>query len=671
MSSRWTLRRNVSMISTISTIAWIGALLIAADRPGRPAETAAPPPRTTVPFGRVEVIAGGGDYGDGGKAVDALFNGVGGLAVDPQGNAYLSDSAGNRVRRIDGRTGIVTTVAGTGLLFGAPSKLAVERPLEGPAPLSIDAEGRFLYVGEIVGRRVQRIDLVQGTIEDLGGPAGGFGKPGGLAWTPAGLLVADAPRGQVWKRGLDGAWTGILPQEKRARGGVRAVAQDGRGRIYMVEYFTHRVLRWDTATGQSETVAGTGESGRVADGAQAAHSPLRTPDSVLLDRAGNLLVSDMGNKRVCRVDAETGRMTTLYESGPQGSPQRWTPGPMALDSEGNLWVGDIYRNRVLRFAPGATEPAVVAGDGDIKDDGPALAARLAHPGSVASDAQGNVYVSDTLHHRVRVIDAATGRIRTVAGTGIPGYNGDDIPAREAWLGYPAELQIDTQGALYISDYYNNRVRRVDPRTGRIATLAGNGEAGEDGDGRLANQAPLLNPHALLLEGDRSMIVASAVSSRLRQIDLASGRVFSVPLGPGVSENLVFHGLARWNGGLVLALPRPGAIEMLKDGKLSELVGHPAVEFPQDVAVSPEGELYVCETGRNRVVKWAGGKLEVVVENLGRPRAISFDPKGDLLIADTFHNRVLRVRLGLAKGSGEVVAQGSSRSGGEPRPASSR
>lgn len=624
--------------------------------------------RADVPPGRVEVVAGGSDFGDGGPALQALFVGIGGLAVDPKGTVYVADSGGNRVRKIDPATGIITAVAGTGLMTGDfAARKATERPLRGPAALALDPAGRYLFVGEVVGRRVQRIDLAAGTIEDLGEPKGTFGKPAGLAWTPAGLLVADSVRGQVWQLGHDGSggWKSGLPEGTHLRGGIRSLARDSAGGVYIAEYFSHRIARMDPRTGKIETAVGTGESGRSADGARASQSAIRTPDGIAFDGKGNLLVADMGNRRICRVDAATGRMQTVLKSGERGTEQRWTPGPLAVDAAGNLWVGDIHRNRVLRFAPGAETPVVVAGEGDLRD-GPALEARLAHPGSVAADAQGNIYISDTLHQRVRRVDATTGRIRTVAGNGFMGYNGDGMPATEAHLGYPAELQLDSAGRLYIGDYYNNRVRVVEPESGRIFTLAGNGEVGEGGDGGPAKSAPLLNPHALLLEADGSLTIASAVSSRLRRIDLASGRIQSVPVGEGVAESLVFHGMARWNGGLVLALPRPGAILFLKDGQMGQLISKPDISFPQDVAVSPGGELYICETGRNRIVKWNGQGLEVVLEDLGRPRAIAFDARGDLLIADTFHNRVLRLRL--TRAPGEMIAAGRSLS---PPPASSR
>jgi cytochrome c peroxidase len=612
-----------------------------ASRDGPPPSS--PMPKVFAPFTRAEVVTGGGDGGDRGKAIDAMFVGIGGVAVDPQHNVYLADTGSNRIRRIDARSGIISTVAGNGFLFDSPgSPSAVSTALRGPAPIALDREGRRLFVGEIIGRRVQQVDLVGGQIMDLGAPRGGFGEPTGLAWTEAGLLVADPPRGQIWRLQQSGGWVGLLPDELRLRGGIRSLVADLQGRIYVAEYFAHRVLRWDPASGQFEVAAGTGEPGRAADGAEGPHSPLRSPDGIALDREGNLLIADKSNHRLVRVDVANGRLTTLVEAGGQGTDERWTPGSFAVDPDGIVWIGDIHRSRLLRYDPTAGQPVVVAGAGQLRDSEPALSAPLAQPGAVISDADGNVYVSDTLHHRVRMVERGTGLIHTVAGTGVPGYNGDGMPATEAWLGYPGKLGIDPRGRLYIGDYYNNRVRRVDPRTGFITTVAGSGRAGEYGDGGPAHLAMLLNPHALAFDSDRLLIIASAVSPRIRTVDLRNGVIDTLPMDDAAPQTLVFYGLARWKGGLALASPRPGSVVFLKDGKMTPLFASPDVVFPQDVAVAPNGDLYICETGRNRIMRWDGSRLQVVVEDLGRPRSIGFDPHGNLLIAETFHNRVLRI-----------------------------
>jgi len=616
--------------------------------PVSPASSAARPPRVSA-VGTVELVAGSGDPKDGGKAIDGYVVGVAGMAVDPQGNLYFSDAGSGRVRKIDVQSGTIDTIAGNGKLISEDtSNRAVDRALRAPGPLAIDATGQSLYVGETIGRRVQRVDLSNGTMQELPIPeGGGFGEITGLIWTPTGLVVADSGRDQLWKLARS-VWIGLSTNGEDLRGGIRGLARDRMGHLYISEYSANRVLKFDTNTGRLTPFAGTGKPGKGAEGQPAAGAALHSPDGLAFDTEGNLLVSDLGNRRIVRIDAETQKATTLHESSHQGQVMDWSPGALACDREGNLWVGDVHRDRVLRFLKGATQPAVVVGGADIGDGRPATEAHLALPGSVVSDRFGNIYIADTLHHRVRIVDPQTGRIHTLAGTGTPGYNGDGIAASSAWLSYPAQLQVAGDGRLYIADSHNNRVRVYDPASGTISTLAGNGQAEETGDGGPAKDAGLLDPHCLYLDGPDTLVVTSGVTSTIRRVVLANGRIYRVPLSdPSVPADRVIYGVGRWNASLVLAMPRPvpGSIDLLaRNGSLTRLFNAPQIEFPYHVAVSPEEQLFISDTGRGQVLRWTGQKMEVVAKDLGRPRSIAFDPKGDLLIADTFYNRILRVYL---------------------------
>ncbi len=614
---------------------------------------------------RITVVAGGADAGDGRAATSVVLAGIGGLGVDASGNLYFSDIGRNRVRRVDARSGVLTTVAGTGGVEtkGRSGGDSADFDVFTPGGLALDGAGRSLFIAEVAGKRVLRLDLSAGKVEDLGAPPLGFGQLVSLLWTPEALLVVDTVEGQVWSHNQDG-WKGLFANPGDFPGGIRSVGRDARGNLVLSEFFGHRILRWDRATGAVSTIAGQlGVGGRTAEQAPAVESLLRTPDGLVVDRRGDIYFSDMNNHRICKIDGATGRLSTVAESHPQDASSTWRPGPLLVDSRGDLWAGDVYANRVLRFRAGHTAPEVVAGGvNDIGDGGPATSAVLAHPGCLALDDAGDLFISDAMTHRVRRVDAASGLIQTVAGTGIPGYNGDGIPAVTAQLNYPGGLLVNGD-ALYIGDYYSNRVRRVDLRQGTISTIAGSGEAGEEGDGGLAVRASMLNPHALTMDAFGRLIVTSAVEQSVRAIDLKSGLIDSVPLDramvPSESErSLVFYAVAGFRDGVYLADGMRDQILFASRGKVAQVVGRPLLRYPMGIAVSPAGDLYISDTRNNRVVRWTGQGVEVVADHLGRPRGIAFDRKGNLYIADTFHNRVLRVELDATRPAAPVATTGT-------------
>lgn len=589
----------------------------------------------------VEVIAGTDSNGDGGPAADASFVGLAGLVVDGAGNAFLSDSGANRVRRIDAASGIISTIAGTGTLTGSRGSDLLTLELQAPGPLALNAAGTVLFVGEVVGKRILRIDLTSRQTQDLGAPSGGWGRIAGLLWTPYGLVVSDAALGEIFLRRTDDSWTRMLPTDQKLRQGIRTMAMDPRGYIYISEYFAHRVLRLDMRTGELAVLIGTGEPGYRESGEVPTEPVIRSPDGLVYDGAGGLLIADSGNRRIIRVDLTTGKFTTLRRSALDPAVGEWTPGSIALDARRNLWVTDSERDRTLVFASESAEPRVL-GRSDIGDGGPATDARLSHPSSVVTDREGNIYISDTLHHRIRVVSARDGRIDTIAGTGVPGYNGDNIPALLAALSYPAQIQIDGD-RLYVSDYYNNRIRVIDLASSQISTLAGTGQASDAGDNGPAIAATLANPHALFLDSaSSSLLVTSGVSSSVRRLDLKTGTIETVATDQ-LPQSQIIHGIGTYDGGLLLIMPRPGRIDLLKNGKRTALFTPPDISFPYHSAVASDGALFICDTGNNRVLKFQDHRMSIVADGLNRPRGISLDRNGDILVAETFRNRVLRIR----------------------------
>jgi sugar lactone lactonase YvrE len=161
------------------------------------------------------------------------------------------------------------------------------------------------------------------------------------------------------------------------------------------------------------------------------------------------------------------------------------------------------------------------------DGGPALSAQIDGVQGLAVDAAGNIFLSDYNNHRVRRVDRATGIITTVAGDGTPGFFGEGIPAAIAWLWHPTALALDAGGNLLIADTHNQRIRRVDALTGLITTVAGNGLVGYSGDGGPATSAGFNYPYGILVEPDGDLLVGDQYNARIRRVDAATGVITTI------------------------------------------------------------------------------------------------------------------------------------------------
>jgi streptogramin lyase len=235
----------------------------------------------------------------------------------------------------------------------------------------------------------------------------------------------------------------------------------------------HVVRRIDAKTAVITTVAGTGVAGYSGDGGPATKADLRTPHSIAVDDVGGLYIADIGNHRIRKVDLGTGVIDSIAGSDVRalpndGEPARGRPmlGPRALFiRDGELWIALREGNSVWRMT--LTDGIVrhVAGTGKAGytgDGGPAKQATFNGPKGIAVSPGGDVFVVDTENHAIRRIDAASGAIETVAGTGRHGFSGDGGPAAKAMLARPHGICVGPDGALFIGDSENHRVRRVGP-----------------------------------------------------------------------------------------------------------------------------------------------------------------------------------------------------------------
>jgi len=283
------------------------------------------------------------------------------------------------------------------------------------------------------------------------------------------------------------------------------------------------------------TIAGNGIAGFSGDGGPAPSASFYTPEGICNDAAGNIYVTDFYNYRVRKI-APTGIISTFAGCGCTGGVYSGDGGPagaagfkplgVAADAAGNIYITDESRVRIVNTLGIIHTFAGTAVLGYSGDGGAATAAQLSGAYSVAVDGSGNVFIGEA--GRVRKVTTA-GIISTVAGTGAAGYNGDGIPATSAQINTAAGLAIDTAGNLYISDAYNNRIRKVDP-AGYISTIAGDGTAGYSGDGLPGTSAELNLPYGVAADSAGNVYISDYMNARVRK--LAPSGIITTLAGTG-------------------------------------------------------------------------------------------------------------------------------------------
>lgn len=378
--------------------------------------------------------------GDGGLAINAEITPPS-LALDTSGNLFIADFAHNSIRRVDANTNIITTVAGSGVMdFSGDNGPATSAKLS-PQYLALDTNGN-LYIADLANNAIKKVDLTTGIITKVAGNGNStFSGDGGLA-----LNAGFSPGG---------------------------FALDNANNIFITDLSSNRVRKVAANTGIITTIVGDGKSTFNGDNILATTASL-APSSIVLDKGGNLFISDINNNRIRRVDVTTGIITTVAGIGV--SPKTGT---------------------------------------NLGDDQPATKARLNYPNDIKLDNAGNLYIADALNHRIRKVAANTGIIDTIAGTN-RGFSGDRELATDAELNFPRNIALDNANNLFIVDSANFRVRKVAADTGIITTIAGNGINKFSGDGGSALDAGM-NPNAITIDKAGNLYIADTSSNFIRVV----------------------------------------------------------------------------------------------------------------------------------------------------------
>jgi DNA-binding beta-propeller fold protein YncE len=307
------------------------------------------------------------------------------------------------------------------------------------------------------------------------------------------------------------------------------VCFDRAGNLYFSDTFNNRVRRVDAHRRIITTVAGSGEKGYAGDEGPATEAALNEPYGVVVDRIGNLYIADRLNRRVRRVDARTGIITTLAGIGEAAYSGDGGPATRAGLAEPNglvfgpgetkLYITDVADNRVRVLDMANHTIATFAGTGAAEhsgDGGPATAAGTFGARAVKIGPDGTVYILERQGSSLRAVDPATGIITTIAGTTARGYAGDGGPALAAVFDAPKEMAIDRDGSILIVDTENHAIRRFNRGTGIVTNLAG-GRQGPGGDGGLAEDAGLDRPHGAVVGPDGAIYIGDTNNHRIRKV----------------------------------------------------------------------------------------------------------------------------------------------------------
>jgi len=326
-----------------------------------------------------------------------------------------------------------------------------------------------------------------------------------------------------------------IPTSGVTLNGPFAVAVDKSGNIFIADTLNNVVREVDIA-GTVTTVAGDGRAKYSGDHGPARSASLNHPGGIAVDEAGNLYINDENNFAIRKVNTNQ-MISTIAGNGKSGYSGDGGPATkariagalgVAVDAGGNVYIADTG-NCVIRKVNTKGVISTVVGNGAAAyfgDGGPALLASLRYPTDVALDAEGNLYIADYYNGRVRKVNSFQ-FISSVAGDGAQSYNGDNIPAPAASLHGPVRIALDSAGNLYIETDGDSRVRQVNSQ-GIINTIAGNGAYGGSGDGGAATLASMKAPYGMALDKKDTLYIADTGNNRLRVV-AGVGFPIKVPL----------------------------------------------------------------------------------------------------------------------------------------------
>ena len=525
----------------------------------------------------------------------ATFSDPFGVAVDGSGNVYVADTSNHTIRKIT-PGGVVTTLAGNVGVAGSANGIGTNATFNYPHGVGVDTVDN-IYVADTGNGAIRKItpggdvSIFASTysfteFNYLGAIitncCASYNNPYGVVIDTAGnLYVAETGGGRIIKNGYYNYSVGTSSAGPGAFNQPAGVTVDTAGNAYFTDT-GNQSIRKMTPSGLTFILAGSMAHPGSANSTGIAAAFLN-PQGVALDAATNVYVADTYNQLI-RVITPAGATTTLAGSGSPGSANGTGtnagfsyPGGIAVDAGSNVYVADTYNNTIREITTGGVVTTLAGSAGQIGSaDGTGSAAGFYYPSGVAVDSAYNVYVADTYNHTIRKITA--GVVSTLAGSA--GYNGSvDGTGGAARFWAPNGVAVDSAANVYVADTFNNTIRQITP-AGVVTTLAGS--AGQVGGGDGVGTAARFNePSGVAVDRLGNVYVADTFNQTIRRITPtpASGSTNWVVTTVGGTPGVIGGGLVNGLGGI---------------GPAAEF------DFPTGVALDSAGNVYVADTGNNRI-----------------------------------------------------------------------
>lgn len=581
-----------------------------------------------------------------------------GIASDDNNNIYYADKFYNSVYKINLTTGKIIAIAGNGKAGDSgDGGNALLAQLNSPTGIALDKTHNLLYITEGDYNRIRKVNLTTGIISTFAGNgAGGYSGDGGQSvnariFSPMGICTNQ------------------------------------NGDVYFTEATNMTIRKVVYTTGIISTIAGQlGVQGNIGDGGMAINAQFQKPVGITIDNAQNIYIADPWNGTIRKIDNNgiINRIAGVYnnqgfngDGGSALSANLNSPTDIEIDNDNNLLIADQWNACIRKVNLSTGIISTIAGTGGVSgysgDDGIASSSKMSQPISLCIDkSNNNIFVSDWFNNRIRKINPNNSKINTIAGNGICGYSGDGGPANVAQLYQPFAFAFDNNGNLCVADASNNTVRKIDKISGLITTIAGNGTSGFSGDGGLATNAQLSNPTGIAFDNNNNLYIADYYNERVRKVD-NNGIISTYNNLPTpqaivydnvhnilyVASHPVVYKFTVNNGQRSLFAGTGGVAGNGGDGGLATAA---TLDQPLSLALDNQKNLYINEGG-NAVIRKVNFNTNIITKAVGTyygwdytgdngpataatilAMGINFDNNNNLFIADYYNNVIRKVDM---------------------------